>query len=489
MSSVTGIVKALDHISGWVQAQLDAGVDATIIGTSQYEVMRAKLRNLKKIDFDAATNLINAINAAKVPWSNKELLDLVISVNHHLRSDAQKTAGKANQECPTFELYLTDDEMAKLGNPAYSNLAFANVCRKRAKLIGLFYASEGCKGRIAQIIKHVANKTDMNPTEWFCLLTTVKDALKTLRKEAWDFEHVTSYPLNPNDLPPPIYRHAYGGADAPGMHDLPGMDCPEFLRKSSRQLTARAATEVTKPQRQSLDTTTFATLFGPHIQAFLSQAFQGQQRMSEPNISYANQNLGRDHWGGLAPKPKRSVPPAGPAALTDGEPPNKKVKAATSKPAAKVDEDHADAEEDDADADGEGGGDDDWETEEQKLRASIQASIAGGKKNKDKKKAKPADDTVKAKPGRPPTKKPAGCHAPPRPPPKRPEVPDANKFDRKVRYRNAWLTQNMKKQQFHVKIMKRGTNVETTISFKKGRVPAWKTCLKWVDSKVAGTNA
>ena len=139
------------------------------------------------------------------------------------------------QECPTFELYLTLSDRERLTNPDASDRACIAVIKNRAKMIGLHWASEPTKGRIAQILNHLAHGGNLQGIPWYEFLQKVKTALKSLQTTCdWPFEFIQNYPADPNSLCKEVFEHAFGN-EAPGMIDIKDMDLPDFLRTSSKK--------------------------------------------------------------------------------------------------------------------------------------------------------------------------------------------------------------------------------------------------------------
>ena len=69
---------------------------------------------------------------------------------------------------------------------------------------------------------------------WYAYLQSVKKALQSLKDEPPSGnEYITAYPASPTDLPPAIFAEAYPGERGPAMNAVDGMDCPDFLRRSS----------------------------------------------------------------------------------------------------------------------------------------------------------------------------------------------------------------------------------------------------------------
>ena len=174
---------------------------------------------------------------------------------------------RPQQECSTFEHYLTASEMQRMKDPNLSEVALIQICKTRADKIGLLNPSEPSKGRIATIIKCLTGQHDMTPKNWYKLLQKVKNTLaRSCANEAWTIAGVKKYPVDPHDLPSEVFAEAYK-EEGPGMMSVQGMDSPEFLRKSSR-LYSSEGQAVVQPQ-SSFDTSVFAGLFGSHMRQVL----------------------------------------------------------------------------------------------------------------------------------------------------------------------------------------------------------------------------
>ena len=63
----------------------------------------------------------------------------------------------------TTVLYLTESEIAKLTSGDYTERRMILFCKERVGLIGLELPSEGCKGRIASVVKHLGKLGELQP--------------------------------------------------------------------------------------------------------------------------------------------------------------------------------------------------------------------------------------------------------------------------------------------------------------------------------------
>ena len=82
--------------------------------------------------------------------------------------------------CSTFELYLTDEENARLRDPSLNDRALLAVLRTRAKLLGLHFPSEATKGRTAMIVNRVAHGGEYRGAQWLTLLRMLKESFRLL---------------------------------------------------------------------------------------------------------------------------------------------------------------------------------------------------------------------------------------------------------------------------------------------------------------------
>ena len=215
-----------------------------------------KIHMIKKMGYEQVTELTKKIGEVSpvIGWSTEQKRQLVVAVNQKLlhggRADGT-IVKKSTQVCSTFELYLTESDWAKLNDVSLSDRALVSVMRHRCKSMGLHHATEPTKGRIAQIINTIAHNNEYHGQQWGKLLDLLKDSLKTLSKETWALEYIVQYPEDPRDLPTPIMDVAYAD-EGPAMRDIPGMDCPEFLRNKAASQGKHAA-HVVEPRADGID--------------------------------------------------------------------------------------------------------------------------------------------------------------------------------------------------------------------------------------------
>ena len=245
-------MKELDHIVKWSIAQLKGGLPERDVAQSQKDVVRRKVRLLKGLEYDQAIPLIEKINEIQeqVCWTKEDAIDIIVDINAKLRRPDSTVDGarsrRDNQECPTFELYLTAEEHVEAGRLDLSDFSFMKVVKGRCKAIGLILPSEATKGRMAEMLRLLKRKGDMAPQEFKKLLDFVKKEMMPLHKFPWDKEFVTNYPENPDHLQRDIYDHAYPSTP-PGKLPIEGMDSPEFLRSSSAKLKPKYVPTVVMP--------------------------------------------------------------------------------------------------------------------------------------------------------------------------------------------------------------------------------------------------
>ena len=243
MAHPANLMKELEHIEGWVTAQKAAGVDAQLIADSQAEVIRSKVRLLKPLEYDDATQLLDRVThiGPICGWSSKQKMDIVVEINSKLQTHSSRAGGatvrRANQDCTSFHLYLDADENTALRDPRTSDRAMVSILKKRALLIGLHCASEASKADVANIIRHLGRKGEMHPAAWEKLLGMVRTGFADLKKNPWKMEWVTKYPDDPDNLPETIYKHAYK-QNPPAKQELEGIEDVEFVRKNNAKWSA-----------------------------------------------------------------------------------------------------------------------------------------------------------------------------------------------------------------------------------------------------------
>ena len=277
--------------------QIAAGADEAEMATVQYETLTFKLNGLKALSYEEAGALTDCVREVSntFNWTPEQRKNLIVSINNRLRTsgDTGMSSKRQNQECTSWELYPTAVEIETIGNPALSDSAKISCIRLRCKLMGLHCATEGTKGRIGMIMRHLSGRADMPPNDWKILLTKLRNSLADLKKAEWNHSWITSYPIDPNDLPSDVMQAAYGD-DAPSMHIIPGLDVPEFLRKNSKFLDKAPALNVTAPD-PTADLSKICAMYGNAMAAQMQGPNWGGG--SGSNSWHAWGSSGSGGWG------------------------------------------------------------------------------------------------------------------------------------------------------------------------------------------------
>jgi len=133
------------------KSQVNAGADEAETAQAQYETLEFKLKQLQPLHYDDATLLTDALRdvATEFTWSAEQRKNLVVLVNKKLRTNAGDAFSnrRCNQECASFELYLTAEEIESLADLRLSDMAKRSVLKKRCRKMGLHCASETTKDR------------------------------------------------------------------------------------------------------------------------------------------------------------------------------------------------------------------------------------------------------------------------------------------------------------------------------------------------------
>ena len=210
--------------------KLSSDVDA--LRSSQAISMDFKLKNLKSLSLDEATSMKQSIRA--VGWTQAEADRLSSSVDDAVHRDAgaRKKARRDCQQCPTWELYPTDDDWDYMSDGTRPwSLKFeraAIVCKQ----IGLTLPSEKTRGRILEALLAANNMPLERDKAFFKLLERLRDALGRLRR-ADASKHIELFPPSPLDLPDDIFARAYPNA-RPSMREFMALgEMTKGLRKSS----------------------------------------------------------------------------------------------------------------------------------------------------------------------------------------------------------------------------------------------------------------
>ena len=277
----------LKHVSLLATSQVNAGMPPTEVAENHHACIMKKFGMLKGGTYEEVTELTNLITAEspKVGWNNDQKKALVQLVNNSLQGCSGAHSKKENQNCTTFELYLTEEENANMRDPTMNDRALVGILRNRAKLLGLHCASEPTKGRIAMIVNHIAHGGTLRGDAWYKLLRLLTDAFATLRREEWPHEYLVNFPEDPNKLSANIFKHAYP-EKGPACMDILNMDCPEFLRRSSKHLRPEPASHGrAQVQPQQFDCESMMRFFGAQISSLVALHTQP----SPLNIQYMNQ--------------------------------------------------------------------------------------------------------------------------------------------------------------------------------------------------------
>ena len=210
--------------------RLTGNVDA--LKGAQAVSMDAKLKNLKSLSLDEATSMKQSIRA--VGWQRAEVDRLSSSVDDAVRreADASKRARRDAQQCPTWELYPTQEDWEFMSDgPTPWSLKFeraATICKK----IGLTLPSEKTRGRILEALLAANDMPLERDKDFFKLLERLRDALGRLRHPDGS-KHIEIFPPSPLDLPEDIFKRAYPDA-GPSMREFMALgEGTKDLRKSS----------------------------------------------------------------------------------------------------------------------------------------------------------------------------------------------------------------------------------------------------------------
>ena len=277
MCTVGNILADMNHIPNWITVQVNAGISKEEVVATQYEALYNKISLVKFSDFSSGATLSSRITESDFGLTStqkQELCKLICKIGV---SSGGPVVSRDNQECDAFELYFDEDESAKLLSKKYSDTVLINICKSRAKAIGLLLPSETTKGRIANIVKNaVVGTANMPPLEWYKLLQKVKAALAPLAKVTWNFAVVRTYPDDPNSLPTEIFAHAYP-VRPPALMPVPGMEPPLFLRKNSKHMQSQTQVVVAPQASNAFDPSGFVSMFGAHMKCMFDPLLQMQR--------------------------------------------------------------------------------------------------------------------------------------------------------------------------------------------------------------------
>ena len=111
MSMVTKLIKNLKGAASFIDSQRAALGDehATELQAIQVNSLAKQLEACKQIDFDAGTQLTDAVKEG--PWTADERKRLLAIIAKQTVTSLTKQGHKReNQECLTFELYLDEKD-------------------------------------------------------------------------------------------------------------------------------------------------------------------------------------------------------------------------------------------------------------------------------------------------------------------------------------------------------------------------------------------
>ena len=230
--AVARLLAELDSIPRFLAESEKLTGNADELKIAQAVSMDAKIKNLKSLSLDEATIMKQSIRA--VGWQGAEVDRLSSSVDDAVRrqADASKKARRDAQQCPTWELYPTQQDWEYMSDgPTPWSLKFeraATICKK----IGLTLPSEKTRGRILEALLAANNVPLERDKDFFKLLERLRDALGRLLHPDGS-KHIEIFPSSPLDLPEKIFKRAYPDA-GPSMREFMALgEGTKDLRRSS----------------------------------------------------------------------------------------------------------------------------------------------------------------------------------------------------------------------------------------------------------------
>ena len=179
-------------------------------------MLKKKVARLRDFDVVVATSIVSEINDG--PMSAGAKLELSSAVGKTLAGGDETTTGRAevrgNQHC-LIELFLTRPQWERLSDtslPVGPNIGFFRDSVLAP--LRLYCPSEAMKGRVANLLRHVALPLHAlrSPDDWQEFLSKVRAGLQPLTKVKSKDAHVFPYPPDPSTLQeewPEVYERVY----------------------------------------------------------------------------------------------------------------------------------------------------------------------------------------------------------------------------------------------------------------------------------------
>ncbi len=286
---------------------------------SQVVALLSTFATSTDITLEVATEVTREIVAG--PWSDEQKIQLAAGL-----AEAQvrvvRRGPRATQTCTTLENFFTDAEWAMIMNEDLSLAPKIQTVAGRMWKLGMTCPSEKTLMRAGAVVVVGAQPgVQLKAAEKQSVCLKVKEAVKVLDKaRPHPIPHVTSYPLNPANLPQHLFSFAYGeGAAAPRpppelgpFEDIVSSMCYRKTHKDLRTTNFQPF-DLSMPSTNGANPAAFMSMMFKAMQAFAGRGcgeepslhLTGHPRRAASRLALCEDDL---HRGAATPDGFNRVP-------------------------------------------------------------------------------------------------------------------------------------------------------------------------------------
>ena len=107
MAVVPNLIKEIHHMAEWAKSQLDAQIDADLVRSSQHDILMSKIRELKPMEYHAATALINAVtdvSNAALHFNKDDMLTTRSDLRNSMRDKGRNKAKYSSSKLSVIQI-------------------------------------------------------------------------------------------------------------------------------------------------------------------------------------------------------------------------------------------------------------------------------------------------------------------------------------------------------------------------------------------------